>query len=147
MRTGLFLLILPLLILGCQPPQAAQTALTTCAHALVAVDDVVAPAYASDHAGALEDSETQEEYDAAMQTWNSVEEGMRVTRQALLSAQDALNAWQASATEATFRASLPALLGALRGLLDLLMVARVDVPTELHEALGLVTAFLEVEDG
>ena len=147
MRTALFLLVLPLLILGCQPPQAAQTALTTCAHALVAVDDVVAPAYTTDHAEALEDSETQEEYDAAMQTWNHVEEAMRITRQALLSSQEALNAWEASATEASFRASLPALLGALGSLLDLLMVARVDVPTELHEALGLVGAFLEVGDG
>jgi hypothetical protein len=82
-----------------------------------------------------------------MQTWNRVEEAMRITRQALLSSQEALNAWEASATEASFRASLPALLGALRSLLDLLMVAQVDVPTELHEALGLVGAFLEVGDG
>lgn len=148
MKSGLLLLLLPLsLLTGCPPPQAAQTSLTTCAHALVAVDDVVAPAYATAHAEALEESETREEYDAAMATWNGVEDAMRITRQALLSAQDALNAWRASATEATFKAALPALLGALRGLFDVLMVAEVEVPSELIRALELVAAFLEVEDG
>lgn len=145
MRAALALVAFPLLF-GCQPPEAAQASLSACAAALVAIDDVVAPAYAADHAEALEESSTREEYDSQMQAWNRIEDSMRITRQALLSAQDALDAWKASATEATFRASLPALVGALRGLLDLLMVARVDVPEELHEAISLVSAFLEADD-
>ena len=88
----------------------------------VAVDEEVTPHYALAHAAALESSDTRAEYEDAMQTWNDVEDAARITRQALLSAQDALNAWEASATEASFRAALPALLGALRGLLDVLVV-------------------------
>ncbi len=147
MKSGLLLAVLPLLLFGCQPPQAAQTALSTAAHALVAADEVAAAGYASDHAEALEESETREEYDAAMEQWNDVEQAMRVAQQALLSAQDALLTWQNSGGESTFRAALPPLLGALRGVLEVLEVARVSVPDELTEAVRLISAFLGAEDG
>ena len=65
---------------ACAPPDAAQTALTATARALVAVDQVVADGYAPAAASALSSSSTRAEYEAAMQGWNDLEAGLRAAR-------------------------------------------------------------------
>ncbi len=136
--------VLPVaLVVGaCSPPTAAQTALSTAARAVAEVDEVIAGVYLNAHAEALEESESRAEYDEMMQPMNRTEDALRYARLTLLSTQDALDAWEASANEQTFRASLPVLLDALRSVLDRLQEINAGVPSELVDAIGLIGDFL-----
>ncbi len=141
------LLVAPLfLLLACPPPDAAQRALSVTARALVEVDEAAAPAYGSAHAEALEESETREEYAAMMEPWNRLEEGLRLARVALLSAQESLDAWQSTSEAASFRTALPGLVGALRGVLLHLGAVGVEAPEGIDQALALIGALLEVQE-
>lgn len=136
--------VIPIALLAgaCSPPSAAQTALSTAAHAVAEVDAVVSGVYLNAHAEALEDAESRAEYDEMMQPMNRTEYALRYARLTLLSTQDALDAWEASSNEQTFRASLPVLLDALRSVLDRLQEVNAGVPSELVDAIGLIADFL-----
>ena len=144
MRSGLICAGYPLLLLlcACPPGDAHQRALSTAAHALGAIDELAASHYASAHAEALEESESREQYDAEMSPWNRLEDGLRGSRAALLSAQDALDAWRSTSDAATFRAALPGLLGSLRAVLEHLGEVGLPAPEELTQALALLEALL-----
>ena len=133
--------VLPVaLVVGaCSPPTAAQTALSTSARALAEVDEVIAGIYLNAHAEALEDSQSRAEYDEMMEPYNNVEESLRMT---LLTTQDALDAWEEVAAEASFRASLPVLLDALGNVLERLQEADAPIPSELTSAISLVDSFI-----
>jgi len=131
-----------LTVAACQPPDAAQIALSTSARALAEIDQVVAGIFASAHAEALEDSETREEYDAAMRPMFRAEEGLRIARASLISSQAALDAWDAAGEESSFRATLPALLGSLETMLQSLRDIAAPIPEDLIEGVRLVRALL-----
>ncbi len=136
--------VLPIaLVVGaCSPPTAAQTALSTSARALAEVDEVIAGIYLNAHAEALEDSQSRAEYDEMMEPYNNVEESLRYARMTLLTTQDALDAWEEVAAEASFRASLPILLDALGNVLERLQEADAPIPSELTSAISLVDSFI-----
>lgn len=126
---------------ACAPPDAMQVALTASSRALVSVDEVIAPAYEEAAHNALDSSNTREEYEAAMERWNSAEATLRASRVALLSAQDALDYWRdESGTSATFFARLPPLIGTLRDIIRRLPLLGVNVPEEVTTALDLLVA-------
>lgn len=136
-----------LLVGACSPPDATQTALTSTARALAALDESLTPLYEEAAHAALDESSTRAEYDTAMQQWDQTEEAMRIARISLLSAQDALDVWKESAgAESTFWSVLPSLLGAVRELAEALQSLGVDVPAEIVTALRLLEG-LERDDG
>ena len=142
MRLMATVLPIALVVGACNPPTAAQTAISTTARALAEVDEVVSGIYLNAHAEALEDAESRTEYNEMMRPYNGMEDSLRYARMALLSTQDALDAWEEVASEASFRASLPILLDALGNVLEHLEEVGAPIPSELTSAISLVTNFI-----
>ena len=133
-------LLIPLLCLAaCSPPDATQTALTATARAIAELDANLTPLYEEAAHAALDESNNREEYETRMESWNDLEEAMRIARVSLLSSQDALDVWKESAgAESTFWTVLPGLLSALREVSERLGTIGVDVPSEVVDALRLL---------
>lgn len=142
MRVMATVIPMALAVAACHPPDAAQVALSTSARALGEIDAVVAGIFTNAHAEALEDSETRDEYNAAMRPMFRAEDGLRIARAALLSSQAALDAWDSAGEESTFRATLPALLGALEAMLQNLQDIAAPIPDDLIEGVRLVRSLL-----
>ena len=140
-------LALALTASACSPASAYQTALTSTARALAALDEQLTPVYETAAHDALDESNTREEYEERMRGWNQLEEAMRIARVSLLSSQDALDVWKESAgAESTFWSVLPSLLGALRDLGENLQTVGVELPEGLLDAMRMIEG-LERNDG
>lgn len=108
---------------------------------LASVDVVVAPAYAQAAEGALESSETKEDYQEAMAPWNAVEEAMRAVKEALGALESVLDVAEAGQEGDVFGA-VRAVVQAVVHLADGLQLVGLEVPREVLEFLRQVRAFL-----
>ncbi len=132
------LLCLSLATVGCggRWERPTRSALDVTAHALVAADEVLAPAYRAAAFEALEEAETRADYDARMRRWDAAETAARTAASALRTAETAVDAGDHGAT----LAAVPCVAQALHALVETLVHAGVRVPRQLADAARTVAA-------
>ncbi len=131
----------------------AQVALVATSRAVVAADETVAPAYteraqvALDVAeravreGGLSSDQGWARYRSGMRELDAVESALRFARQALLAAQDALDAWRAADDGGRFSAAVPCVTASLRGLDEAMREIELAPPPEIGQAIELVASY------
>lgn len=137
-----FLMLLPLLLVqGCAGNQALEGSVRLtngASRALQAIDAEVQPLYERAAEKALNETlqagGSLDDYNAAMAEWNRVEDGLSKAHIALLSAQEALRAWetgsqtaQGEGGETAYLAAISCTVAALRAVSDGLQRLGVDV--------------------
>lgn len=130
--------LIALLLLACgSPQQTARAVVNSGGIALNEVDVVAAQGYTQAAQDALEAAQSMEEYEAAMQVWNKLEEVLRAVQGSLLVAENIVDAWDAGSQD-RFLDVLSEMVSGFRLALAILVQLDVPVPQELLDFLQLV---------
>lgn len=122
-------------------PDGLQQGVSVAAQAVSAADREAADRYAEAADRARQEAQTLAEYHARMQTLDGIERALRVARSAVLSAQAAIDAWDAGDDGAQWGLVASCLAGALGNLATAFLAAGIDAPGALADAIGLARAW------
>lgn len=135
--THLAALFVAMLLASCASAQdPLRRTLAASAIGLREADAITAEAYTAAAARALQGAEDLGEYREIMRPWDGAEQALRLTRGALLTAEAALDAWEAGGRERWPEVAACA-LSAVAELVATLDGLGVDAPAELRDAVAL----------
>lgn len=131
------------LLVGCGSPQSTARRVTYgVAVGVAEADRVSALAYTEAAEEALRVSSTLEEYRERMEPYDGLETALRTSKAALLTAESAIDVWDAGGEE-RWLAAAGCLVAGLSNVVDAMAAAGVPVPVELTDAVTALRGIAE----
>lgn len=143
MRRALPAVLVLALLAGCGASvrDTARDVVVYAAHAGSTIDRSFAQDYARAAAEALQAAESAAEYRAAMEPWDAVTQALATLRGVLLTAESALDSWEAGG-EQRWIPLAGCVLQSLVRLEQTMQVVGLPIPSSLHDALQRAEAFV-----
>lgn len=136
------LLVALLFVLGCGGvPKGARETLAVSARALLVIDGATATRYTDAADRALRQASSLQDYQDRMGPWNGAETAIRGAKEALLLAENALDAWDQTGDGTSFKEAAALLAVSLANVADALREVGIAIPETLQTALDLAKAW------